>query len=180
MVATAFSIANSATSHRQLYFLLARTNGEKSARVPQLEKHSHARGRIGKRTGCPIGALAIYVICLFRLEGLDQLPLGQRAYLIFHQLEDAIGMAFRPRLAILESCDLSIAWLIPAVTYQRQQNNDAVEELDVEAGKAGGHHAGLDEGNDQRADGERYFLPILAARPGSKYGGFRQSAIRVT
>ena len=47
----------------------------------------------------------------------------------------------------------AISCLVPSVTEQRQNDDQAVKELDVEARQANAQHAGLDEGHGQRADG---------------------------
>src|SRR5689334_271840 len=53
-------------------------------------------------------------------------------------------------LAVIPS---SVADLIPAMAEQRQNDDQAVEELDIEAAQAGADDAGLDEGHGERPDG---------------------------
>jgi hypothetical protein len=55
--------------------------------------------------------------------------------------------------ALIRTCrHLAIARLIPAMADQGENDDDAIEALDVEAGEPGADHAGLNEGYDQGAD----------------------------
>ena len=58
-----------------------------------------------------------------------------------------------PRASTAGSPPSPVPRLVPLVAEQRQDDDQAVEELDVEAAQARRHDAGLDEGHGDRADG---------------------------